>query len=429
MPTHLIVSELDHGHAHGSDSASPTPGTKTLVDPAAEPDDLAPLLPTHSIAPPPHALANSPKSHRRSDSLTRAFNRRRSDSNNSISFHPAQVRASLVQVAEELREEAESPEPRKSPSRRQSANVRLSSSAPGPNEGGSLEEVLANARGISPFNERDDPSHRAEEGRSRVPELVESDEDDEEAPPESGVHKGHSHANGVGNGHTNGHSHGGHGHGHDHGSMNMKAVLLHVMGDALGNIGVIATGLIIWFTEWKFKFYCDPAISLVITIIIFSSALPLGEYVAHPSHHILLTTCSIVKSASFILLQGVPTSVSLEAVRSAILAIPGVISVHELHIWQLSESKIVASIHVLVRKSLKGCPTPPPETAKAAHALMTQNGPEMEISEHVYMSVAADIRRVLHEFGIHSSTIQPEYAMEGTEDAVSLKRFLRAFVS
>lgn len=64
---------------------------------------------------------------------------------------------------------------------------------------------------------------------------------------------------------------------HSHGSMNMKAIMLHVMGDALGNVGVIATGLIIWLTHWSFKYYFDPIISLVITVIIFSSALPLGK--------------------------------------------------------------------------------------------------------------------------------------------------------
>jgi zinc transporter 1 len=69
-----------------------------------------------------------------------------------------------------------------------------------------------------------------------------------------------------------------HGHGHAHGSMNMQALVLHVLGDALGNVGVIATGLIIWLTEWKYKFYFDPVISLVITAIIFSSALPLGMF-------------------------------------------------------------------------------------------------------------------------------------------------------
>ena len=70
-----------------------------------------------------------------------------------------------------------------------------------------------------------------------------------------------------------------HGRGHSHGSMNMRALVLHVLGDALGNVGVIATGLIIWLTTWKYKFYFDPVISLVITVIIFSSALPLGALV------------------------------------------------------------------------------------------------------------------------------------------------------
>lgn len=68
-----------------------------------------------------------------------------------------------------------------------------------------------------------------------------------------------------------------HNHDHGHGSMNMQAILLHVLGDALGNVGVIATGLIIWQTTWSFKYYFDPVISLVITAIIFSSAMPLGE--------------------------------------------------------------------------------------------------------------------------------------------------------
>lgn len=80
--------------------------------------------------------------------------------------------------------------------------------------------------------------------------------------------------------HNHSHSHGKEsgGHGHSHGSMNMRALVLHVMGDALGNVGVIATGLVIWLTEWKYKYYFDPIISLVITVIIFSSAMPLGAF-------------------------------------------------------------------------------------------------------------------------------------------------------
>lgn len=78
-----------------------------------------------------------------------------------------------------------------------------------------------------------------------------------------------------------GHAGHGHSHGHSHsGSMNMRALLLHVLGDALGNVGVIATGLIIWLTSWSFKYYCDPIISLIITAIICYSALPLGNFSA-----------------------------------------------------------------------------------------------------------------------------------------------------
>ncbi|KIJ40132.1 hypothetical protein M422DRAFT_209968, partial [Sphaerobolus stellatus SS14] len=143
--------------------------------------------------------------------------------------------------------------------------------------------------------------------------------------------------------------------------MNMRALVLHVIGDALGNVGVIATGLIIWFSTWQYKYYFDPVISLVITCIIFSSALPL------------------VRSAAFILLQAVPSTISLQDLREDIQEVPGVLSVHELHVWQLSEIKIVASVHVWVSRNRE------------------------------YMGIAQDIRRVLHDHGVHSSTIQPEF--------------------
>lgn len=70
---------------------------------------------------------------------------------------------------------------------------------------------------------------------------------------------------------------------------------------------------------------------------------------------------------------------SIEDVKDAILAVDGVLSLHELHVWQLSESKIVASVHVMASRN------------------------------HDFMPVAAAIRKALHHQGIHSSTIQPEY--------------------
>ncbi|KAJ7183120.1 cation efflux protein [Mycena filopes] len=149
-----------------------------------------------------------------------------------------------------------------------------------------------------------------------------------------------------------------HGHSHAAGSMNMRALVLHVLGDALGNVGVIATGFILLLAppSWNGReVYFDPAISLVIACIILGSAVPL------------------VRSAAS------PATISIEQVRAAILAVEGVQSLHELHIWQLSESKNIASVHVLAARELD------------------------------FMPIAAHIRRALHDQGIHSCTIQPEY--------------------
>ncbi|KAK9347294.1 cation efflux protein [Lipomyces starkeyi] len=145
-------------------------------------------------------------------------------------------------------------------------------------------------------------------------------------------------------------------------SLNMRGVFLHVMGDALGNVGVIATALFIWFTDYSWRFYFDPLVSLVITCIIFSSALPL------------------VKSASKILLQGAPKGIDMLDVQDEILSLQGVKSVHDFHIWILRENLYIASLHVAV-----------------------------SVSADEYMELSRLIRSCLHGYGIHSATIQPEF--------------------
>ena len=123
-------------------------------------------------------------------------------------------------------------------------------------------------------------------------------------------HDHHDHNHEHEHDHHHHHNHHSHSHGHDthpaEGHMNMHAIFLHVLGDALGSLGVIISALVIMFASGEWRFYLDPVISLCITAIIISSAIPL------------------VKSASFILLQGVPTSVSMEQVKREILKLPGV---------------------------------------------------------------------------------------------------------
>lgn len=164
------------------------------------------------------------------------------------------------------------------------------------------------------------------------------------------------------------------GHGHSHGDLNMRGVFLHVMGDALGNVGVIATALFIWKTDYSWRFYSDPAISLIITLIILASAIPL------------------CKAASRILLQAVPENLSIDDITDDITDLDGIVSCHHLHVWQLSDTKLVASLHVQVDFDFKG-----------------------EGSAR-YMDLARQIRQCLHEYGIHSSTIQPEFCLDKTHD-------------
>ncbi|KAF9347672.1 hypothetical protein BGX26_000856 [Mortierella sp. AD094] len=171
--------------------------------------------------------------------------------------------------------------------------------------------------------------------------------------------------------HDNHAGHDQHSHGHSHDGkngkqpsgedLNMKGIFLHVLGDALGSVGVIITALFIWKTDFSWRFYMDPVVSLLITAIIVHSAVPL------------------VKSASFILMQGVPVGVEIEEIRKDIKAVPDVISIHDLHIWQLTNTKMVASLHVLVT------------------------------NQESFERVSRAVKTIMHRAGVHSTTIQPEF--------------------
>ena len=180
-------------------------------------------------------------------------------------------------------------------------------------------------------------------------------------------HASHNHNSAKDTSHS-GHGHGGHG--HSHGDLNMRGVFLHVMGDALGNIGVIVSALIIWLTTFPGRYYFDPAVSLIITIIILGSAIPL------------------CRAAGRILLQAVPVGMSIDEITADIESLPRVIEAHHLHVWQLRDTKLVASLHVKVDCEVEGA------------------------GSASYMHLAREIRSCLHGYGIHSSTIQPEFIDE-----------------
>lgn len=151
-------------------------------------------------------------------------------------------------------------------------------------------------------------------------------------------------------------------------SMNAEGVFLHVLGDALGNIGVILAALIIWKTKWSWRFYSDPAISLIITVIIFSSALPL------------------CKKSSKILLQASPTNLDSNLIVERVTEIESIKSVHDFHVWNLNEDILIASLHVELAEELNE-----------------------NFTKEKFLVTVAKVREVLHKFDINSVTIQPEF--------------------
>src|SRR2546426_367419 len=116
-------------------------------------------------------------------------------------------------------------------------------------------------------------------------------------------------------------------HGHDH-SLNQRGAYLHVVSDALGALGAIAAGVIILATGWTLA---DPLISVGIGALILNGAWRL------------------VKESVDVLLEATPTHISLPAVHDRLVSVPGVESVHDLHVWTVTSGVVAMSGHPVVK--------------------------------------------------------------------------------
>jgi len=114
-------------------------------------------------------------------------------------------------------------------------------------------------------------------------------------------------------------------HRHD---MNTRAARLHVIGDVLGSLAALVAGAIIAATGWT---PIDTIASLLICLLIAVSAVRL------------------MRESSHALMEGVPHGLSVEAIGAEMARVDGVLSVHDLHVWTLSGSRIALSAHVVVR--------------------------------------------------------------------------------
>jgi cobalt-zinc-cadmium efflux system protein len=145
---------------------------------------------------------------------------------------------------------------------------------------------------------------------------------------------------------------------HGEQNLNTRAALLHVIADALGSVAALVSGLVVSFTGWT---RIDPLLSLAIGALIMGSTLRLARDAAHT------------------LLEGVPRALSLPVVGSSMARSEGVLSVHDLHIWEIASGQVSLSAHVVLAQP--------------------QEWPR----------VLSGLRHLLHEqFDIQHVTLQPE---------------------
>ena len=110
-------------------------------------------------------------------------------------------------------------------------------------------------------------------------------------------------------------------------TLNTRGALLHVMGDLLGSVAAIASGAVIYFTGWM---PIDPILSMVICALI------------------LMSSINLLRESLHVILEGVPTNLNLRDVGAAMAHVPGVASVHDLHIWTMGNGQPALSAHVVI---------------------------------------------------------------------------------
>ena len=117
--------------------------------------------------------------------------------------------------------------------------------------------------------------------------------------------------------------------GHEHGNLNTRAAVVHVLGDLLGSVAAIVAGAVVTFTGW---ILIDPLLSVLVLLLILRS------------------TWQLIRESVDVLMESVPAGVDYGEVGRTLATIDGVVSVHDLHIWQMSASRRAMSAHLLLRE-------------------------------------------------------------------------------
>jgi cation diffusion facilitator family transporter len=109
--------------------------------------------------------------------------------------------------------------------------------------------------------------------------------------------------------------------------INVKAAYLHLLSDAVISMGIVVAGIAIYYSNW---FWLDPAISIVIALVI------------------LVSTWQLLKDSLRLSLDGVPANIELTEIKSAAMKIDGVKNIHHIHIWAMSTTENALTAHLVL---------------------------------------------------------------------------------
>jgi cobalt-zinc-cadmium efflux system protein len=112
-----------------------------------------------------------------------------------------------------------------------------------------------------------------------------------------------------------------------HDSLNVRAALRHVLADAFGSAGVLISAFVILFTGWR---YADPIAGVLIALLVLASSW------------------TVIRDSVHILLEGAPRGMDAHELGRRMTEVPGVVEVHDLHIWTITSGFPALSAHVLV---------------------------------------------------------------------------------
>lgn len=119
--------------------------------------------------------------------------------------------------------------------------------------------------------------------------------------------------------------------GDTHDNLNMRAAFLHVIGDMLGSVAAIAAALFIMFLGWG---WMDPLASIIVAVIIL-----IGGY-------------RVTKASIHVLMEGTPSNVNINEVISLFKNTPGIIDIHDLHVWSITSGHNALSCHAVIEDHL-----------------------------------------------------------------------------